>query len=83
MTQTTDTTREPVYEELRPLLFSIAYQMVASTSDAEDIVQEAFLRLHREARRGTQIASPKAVQTVRTITNPDKLRHLTLPTDPD
>jgi RNA polymerase sigma-70 factor (ECF subfamily) len=60
MTQTTDTTREPVYEELRPLLFSITYQMVASTSDAEDIVQEAFLRFHRETRRGTQIASPKA-----------------------
>jgi RNA polymerase sigma-70 factor (ECF subfamily) len=60
VTQTTDTTREPVYEELRPLLFSIAYQMVGSASDAEDLVQEAFLRFHREARRGTQIASPKA-----------------------
>src|SRR5918996_6186008 len=60
VTQTTDTKREPVYEGLRPLLFSIAYQMVGSTSDAEDIVQEAFLRFHREARRGTQITSPKA-----------------------
>jgi RNA polymerase sigma-70 factor, ECF subfamily len=60
VTQTTDTKREPVYEELRPLLFSIAYRMVGSTSDAEDIVQEAFLRFHREARRGTDIASPKA-----------------------
>ena len=49
-----------MYEELRPLLFSIAYQMVGSTSDAEDIVQEAFLRFHRESRRGTEIASPKA-----------------------
>jgi predicted RNA polymerase sigma factor len=29
-------------------------------SDAEDIVQDAFLRFHREARRGTDIASPKA-----------------------
>jgi RNA polymerase sigma-70 factor (TIGR02957 family) len=60
VTQTTDTTRETVYEELRPLLFSIAYRMVGSTSDAEDIVQEAFLRFHREARRGTDVASPKA-----------------------
>jgi hypothetical protein len=25
-----------VYEELRPLLFSIAYQMVGSASDAEE-----------------------------------------------
>jgi RNA polymerase sigma-70 factor (ECF subfamily) len=60
MTPTTETKRQPVYEELRPLLFSIAYRMVGSTGDAEDIVQEAFLRFHREARRGTQIASPKA-----------------------
>jgi RNA polymerase sigma-70 factor (TIGR02957 family) len=60
MTPTTETKRQPVYEELRPLLFSLAYRMVGSTGDAEDIVQEAFLRFHREARRGTQIASPKA-----------------------
>jgi RNA polymerase sigma-70 factor, ECF subfamily len=60
VTQTTDTKREPVYEELRPLLFSIAYRMVGSTSDADDIVQEAFLRYHRESQRGTEIASPKA-----------------------
>jgi RNA polymerase sigma-70 factor (ECF subfamily) len=60
VTQTIDLNRKPVYEELRPLLFSIAYQMVGSASDAEDIVQEAFLRFHRETRRGTDIASPKA-----------------------
>jgi RNA polymerase sigma-70 factor (ECF subfamily) len=60
VTGTTDTKRTTVYEELRPLLFSIAYQMVGSASDAEDIVQEAFLRFHRESRRGTDIASPKA-----------------------
>ena len=53
-------TRNTVYEELRPLLFSIAYRMVGSTSDAEDIVQEAFLRFHRESRTGTDIESPKA-----------------------
>jgi RNA polymerase sigma-70 factor, ECF subfamily len=60
VTPTTETKRQPVYEELRPLLFSLAYRMVGSTSDAEDIVQEAFLRFHRQARRGTDIASPKA-----------------------
>jgi RNA polymerase sigma-70 factor (ECF subfamily) len=32
------------YEELRPLMFSIAYRMVGSVSEAEDIVQEAILR---------------------------------------
>ena len=49
-----------MYEDLRPLLFSIAYRMVSSASDAEDIVQEAFLRFHRESGKGADIESPKA-----------------------
>jgi RNA polymerase sigma-70 factor (ECF subfamily) len=48
------------YEELRPLLFSIAYRMIGSVSEAEDIVQEAFLRIHRAETEGTTIDSPKA-----------------------
>jgi RNA polymerase sigma-70 factor (ECF subfamily) len=56
----TDPKTNPVYEELRPLLFSIAYRMVGSASDAEDVVQEAFLRFHRESERGMQIESAKA-----------------------
>ncbi len=32
------------YAEYRPLMFSIAYRMTGSVGDAEDIVQEAFLR---------------------------------------
>ena len=32
------------FERLRPLLFSIAYRMLGSVSDAEDVVQEAWLR---------------------------------------
>jgi RNA polymerase sigma-70 factor, ECF subfamily len=51
---------EAPYEELRPLLFSIAYRMVSGVSDAEDIVQEAFLRIHRTEADGTKIDSPKA-----------------------
>ncbi|HEY7873752.1 MAG TPA: RNA polymerase sigma-70 factor [Actinomycetota bacterium] len=31
-------------EELRPLLFAIAYRMLGAVADAEDVVQEAFLR---------------------------------------
>jgi RNA polymerase sigma-70 factor (ECF subfamily) len=52
--------RSEVYEELRPRLFSIAYGIVGSVSEAEDIVQEAFLRFHREQRDGIDIDSPKA-----------------------
>ncbi len=48
------------YTEYRPLMFSIAYRMTGSISDAEDIVQEAFLRLTRVLRDGASINSPKA-----------------------
>jgi RNA polymerase sigma-70 factor (ECF subfamily) len=48
------------FAELRPLLFSIAYRMLGSASEAEDIVQEAFLRYHRETAAGTAIDSAKS-----------------------
>jgi RNA polymerase sigma-70 factor, ECF subfamily len=48
------------YQELRPLLFSIAYRMVGSASEAEDLVQEAFLRLRRAVAGGAEVAAPKA-----------------------
>ena len=49
-----------VYATLRPLLISIAYEMVGAVGEAEDIVQEAFLRFHRAAAEGTDLQSPKA-----------------------
>lgn len=63
------------YERLRPRAFAIAYRMLGTVGDAEDVVQEAFLRLHRELESGERIASPEAyVATVVTRLAIDELR---------
>ena len=43
------------YTQYRPLMFSIAYRMTGSVSDAEDIVQEAFLRATKDMRQAETI----------------------------
>jgi RNA polymerase sigma-70 factor (ECF subfamily) len=52
---------EDVFNTDRPLLFSIAYRMLGSASDAEDVLQDAWLR-YRGAG-GEPIRSPKAFAT--------------------
>jgi len=46
------------FEQYRPLMFSIAYRMLGSATDAEDIEQDAYLRY--AATPAGQIASPNA-----------------------
>ena len=48
---------EATDEPLRPLLFSLAYRMVGSVTEAEDLVQETLLRVHRAERDGVVIES--------------------------
>jgi DNA-directed RNA polymerase specialized sigma24 family protein len=54
------TARERLLDELRPASFAIAYRMLGSVSEAEDVVQEALLRVHQALDGGEQIASPRA-----------------------
>jgi RNA polymerase sigma-70 factor (ECF subfamily) len=50
-----------VFGEHRPLLFSVAYRMLGSVMDAEDILQEAFLRWRDVAPK--DVRSPKSYLT--------------------
>jgi RNA polymerase sigma-70 factor (TIGR02957 family) len=54
------TDREQLLDELRPVSFAIAYRMLGSVSEAEDVVQEALLRMHEALDGPEQIASPRA-----------------------
>src|SRR6266566_9894358 len=46
------------FEQHRGLLFSIAYRMLGSVADAEDMLQEAFIRWQRTS--SDEIRSPRA-----------------------
>ena len=66
---------QELLQELRPGAFAIAYRMTGSVSDAEDLVQEGLLRLHRVLEDGEELASPRAyLSTVVTRLAIDQLR---------
>ncbi len=69
------TDREQLLDELGPVAFAIAYRMLGSVSEAEDVVQEALLRVHQALDAGEKIASPRAfVATVTTRLAINELR---------
>jgi RNA polymerase sigma-70 factor (ECF subfamily) len=67
--------RERLLAELRPGAFAVAYRMLGSVSEAEDVVQEALLRFDQALERGEEIYSPRAyIATIATRLAIDELR---------
>ncbi len=56
-----DSESAEAFAAYRPLLFSIAYRMLGSVMDAEDMVQDAYLRWQRAGPE--QVQEPKAFLT--------------------
>jgi RNA polymerase sigma-70 factor (TIGR02957 family) len=53
--------------DLRRTAFGVAYRMLGSVAEAEDVVQDALIRVHDAARGGEHIESPRAyIATVAT-----------------
>lgn len=69
--------RVAVFEELRRRLFGIAYRMLGTAADAEDIVQEAYLRWHQADTEEIRSAEAWLVSVV-TRLSIDKLRKVSV-----
>ena len=63
------------FEALRPLLTRHAYRMLGSWSDAEDVVQDAYLRWHGGGADRSEVREPRAfLRTTVTHLALDRLR---------
>ncbi|MFD7845308.1 RNA polymerase sigma-70 factor [Nocardia sp. NPDC059764] len=60
------------FDGLRPLLFTVAYQLLGSAADAEDVVQDSYLRW-RETDRA-RVENPRAYLTM--VVTRQALNHL-------
>ena len=70
-----DQQRAELLEELRPRAFAIAYRMLGSVAQAEDVVQEGLIRLNEVLDSGEAVSSPPAyLATVVTRLSIDELR---------
>ena len=71
----TSSAHEEVLADVRGGAFALAYRMLGSVAEAEDVVQEALLRLHGALEGGEDVRSPRAyAATLTTRLAIDQLR---------
>ena len=58
-TQSEQATVEELYDQFGPSLFRYAFALLSSAEDAEDAVQEVFVRVARESKRLAKVRNPK------------------------
>lgn len=69
----TDEKKVEIFEQNRKRLFGIAYRMLGTHSDAEDVLQEAYIRWHKTDEN--EVQTPEAwLVTVATRLSIDRLR---------
>jgi RNA polymerase sigma-70 factor (ECF subfamily) len=69
------TERDRLLDELRPTAFAIAYRMLGSVSEAEDVVQEALLRVHQAIESGERYFGEWLPEPIITNGDDDPARH--------
>src|SRR5215471_21360120 len=70
------TQQEAIFQQYKSLLFSIAYHMLGSVMDAEDCVQEAFLRWYQASTNGETEAVHSPTSYLSTIVTRLSIDHL-------
>jgi RNA polymerase sigma-70 factor (ECF subfamily) len=60
-----------VFDPLRPRLLRIAYRMLSAVADAEDVVQEAFIRWHAAERETVRVPEAYLRRVVVRLCLPD------------
>jgi RNA polymerase sigma-70 factor (ECF subfamily) len=67
-------TLDETFAELRPAMFALAYRITGNRADAEEIVQDAFVRLHTAEPKGAVRSMKSYLATITARLSLNRLR---------